>query len=220
MRLLKSKLFQLFAVLLLLACILASGAYAWGDFLGHGTVGVAQLAPRQVELVDFTDQQGEVYVINNTGAEMLVRVKLSEYLAVNGTAVASGMLYEDVTTWLAVGSPQIAKYYKAVLGGAVTTLDAWKAQGAPRRDLWISDGAGWFYYARKLAPGESTRVLLQSVAKNQFNELVGGRYQLETTLQAIAGDELEDLFALDKGNLSENGKMILRYVNGEMIEFV
>lgn len=219
-RFLKSKLFQLCIVLLLLACILLSGTYAWTDFFGHGTIGIPPIAPRQVELVDFTAQQGEVYVINNTGKDMLVRVRLAEYLAVNGTAVKPGMLYEDATTWPAVGGAEIARYYKTVMGGAVTTLDAWKAQGTPRRDLWISDGAGWYYYAKKLAPGESTRVLLQSVAKNQFNELVGDQYQLEVTLQAVTGDELEDLFALDRGNLSETGKLILRYVNGEMIEFV
>lgn len=219
-RFLGSKLAQLLLVAALLACILATGTYAWTDFLGHGTVGVPAIAPRQVELVDFTGQQGEVYVINNTADEVLVRVKLAEYLAVNGTAVLPGMLYEDETTWPAVGSPQVAKYYRAVLGGAVTSLDAWKAQGTPRRDLWISDGSGWFYYAKKLAPGESTRVLLQSVAKNQFNEPVGDRYQLASALQAVPGDELEDLFALDKGNFSETGKLILRYVNGEMIEFV
>ena len=207
-------------VLLLLACILISGTYAWSDFLGHGTIGVPRIAPQQVDLVDFTSQQGEVYVINNTGGEILVRVRLTEYLAVNGTAVLPGMLYEDDTTWPAVGSPEVAKYYKAVLGGAVTRLDAWKAQGAPRRDLWISDGTGWFYYAKKLAPGESTRVLLQSVAKNQFNELVSDQYQLATALQAVRGSELKDLFALDRGNLSETGKLILRYVNGEMVEFV
>lgn len=218
-RFLRSKAVQLSLVLLLAASVVATGAYAWSGFLGRSTVFTPNVAPPEVVLVDFTSQMGEVYVVNNTGQEVLVRVRLAQYLSVNGVPVGSRMLEEDPSTWALTPNQEILKYYRLIPGGSVLPMEDWKARGAPEGDYWVSDGDGWYYYARRLSSGETTRTLIQEVAQSEFNVLLDGDYRIEATLQAVPREELHDLLALDPKSFTSDGATLMKYLDGELVEF-
>lgn len=219
-KIIKSKLFQLSLSLFLAACIILTGTYAWSDFLDRRTVFTPSVAPPEVMLVDFSLQGGEVYVVNNTGQDVFVRIKLSQYLAIGGKPVIAGMLKEDTSTWADNSPEEISKYYRLVNSRAVIPMSLWKQQGSPIGDYWVADIDGWYYYARRLASGETTRTLLQEVTKNSFKELVDDDYGLNTALQAVPKEELYDLLALDAQSFTSDGMLLLKYLNGEMVTFV
>lgn len=219
LRLLKSKFVQLLAVLFLMACIVLSGTYAWNDFLGQGTVLTPEIAPSHMALMDFSGEMGEIYAINNGNEDMALRIKLLQYLDADGVSVVPGALEDDPSTWPASGNSAIQQYYRLVMGRAVITMAEWKAQGAPKGDYWVADADGWFYYAKRLPPGEATRVLLQEITRNQFNVLIGDHYQLSPVMQAVSRADLPDLLALDKNSFTDDGRRLMRYVCGEMVEF-
>lgn len=218
-RVLKSKPIQLLLVLFLAGSVIATGTYAWNGFLGRHTVFTPNVAPPEVYLADYTAQGGEVYVVNNTGQEVLVRVRFSQYLSVGGIPARAGMLEEDPSTWAQTADPELSKYYRLVLGGSVLPMDAWKAQGAPVGDYWVADADGWYYCAKRLQPGETTRTLLQEIVQSPFNELVDGDYRIETTLQAAPREELSDLLALDRQSFTSDGATLMKYLNDEMVAF-
>lgn len=215
----KSKLFQLLTVLFLIACIILSGTYAWNDFIGRGTVHTPEIGASQVVLMDFSEQMGEIYAVNNGRDDVALRIKLLQYLDADGVPVVPGALADDPSTWVTTGNADIQQYYRLVMGKAVVTMAEWKSMGAPQGDYWVADVDGWYYYARRLPSGEATRVLLQEITENQFNVLMGGNYQLEAILQAASRSDLPDLLALDKSSFTQDGRLLMRYICGEMVEF-
>lgn len=218
-KLVKSKLFQLLAVVFLMACIILTGTYAWNDFMGRGTVNIPTLASDQMALMDFSDQMGEIYAVNNGREGMALRIKLLQYLDSGGVSVVPGSLEDDPSTWATAGNAAIQQYYRLVMGRAVLTMEDWKRQGAPQGDYWVADVDGWYYYARRLPAGEATRILLQEITENQFNVLMGGNYRINAVMQAVTKADLPDLLALDRSSFTDDGRLLMRYVCGEMIEF-
>lgn len=218
-KLIKSKVFQLLAVVFLMACIILTGTYAWNDFMGRGTVNIPALSSDQMALMDFSDQMGEIYAVNNGREDMALRIKLLQYLDTGGVSLVPGALEDDPSTWATAGNASIQQYYRLVMGRAVVTMEEWKRQGAPRGDYWVADVDGWYYYARRLPAGEATRVLLQEIAENQFNVLMGGNYRMNAVMQAVTKADLPDLLALDKSSFTDDGRLLMRYICGEMIEF-
>lgn len=218
-KLIKSKVFQLLAVVFLMACIILTGTYAWNDFMGRSTVNIPTLASDQMTLMDFSAEMGEIYAVNNGRESMAVRIKLLQYLDAGGISVNPGALEDDPSTWATAGNAAIQQYYRLVMGKAVITMEEWKSQGAPQGDYWVADVDGWYYYAKRLPAGEATRVLLQEIAENQFNVLMGGNYRINAVIQAVTRADLPDLLALDKNSFTNDGRLLMRYVCGEMIEF-
>lgn len=92
----------------------------------------------------------------------------------------------------------------------VMLMDQWK-ENSVTGDFWVLDPAdGWAYWANPLAPGETTKNILEAIA---LNESPGERfeYYLHIDLQAVSVDELnnfetgsnEDLLNQLKGNEPE-----------------
>jgi hypothetical protein len=172
-----------------------------------------------VTLIDYSPQMGEIYVVNNTGYEMLVRVKILQYLEARGSSVVQGALADDPSTWV-IDNPEIRGYYRLIFSSAVVGIEQWIRDGAQMGDFWVADANGWYYYARRLPPGDATRTLLQEISENQFRPLVDGEYQTAVFLQSVTRSELPDLFRLDSESFTNNGRLLMRYISGEMIEFV
>ena len=212
---LKSKMLQFATVLFLATCIIATGSYAWGSFISQSTLYTPHIAPADVVLVDFSDQLGEIYVVNSSRHEVIVRVKFLQYLAIGGTSVIGGAIDDDPSTW-PVSSPAITKHYRPVYSRAVVRMADWKRQGAPMGDFWIADSDGWYYYARTLFPGEATRTLITEISTNQFHELVGDDYKTATFLQAAGRGKIADLLVLDPSGFTSDGRLTMQYLNGDI----
>lgn len=217
-KLMKSKTTQLIIVIFLVASIIATGTYAWSGFFGKANTGTPRIVPEEVQLFDFSAQLGEIYVVNNTNDEMLVRLKLVQNLRSGGRQLIPGTLADDPNTW-PVDHELIQKYFRPVFSTAVVKMEDWKREDAPIGDHWVSDRDGWYYYAKKLAPGEATRTLITEVTPNQFNELVDGEYQTATFIQSVTKQDLVDLLRLDVNSFSSDGRLMLKYLCGEMVEF-
>lgn len=215
----KSKKIQLAVVLLLVASIIVTGTYAWSGFFGKANTDTPAIIPEEVMLVDFSSQFGEIYVVNNTGDDMLVRIRLVQNLRAGGKQLIPGTLADDPSTWPA-DDEQIKKYFRPVFSTAVIPMEQWIEDGSPVGDYWVADTNGWYYYAKRLAAGEATRTLITEVAVNQFSELVDPDYQTATFLQSVTRGELGDLLALDSTSFSSNGKLLMKYISGELVEFV
>lgn len=216
----RSKLVQLVCVVFLMSCIIVTGTYAWSDFAGRSTRNPLTVNGSGVALTDYSGELGEIYAVNYGQEPAVLRVKLLQYLEVAGRPAVPGALAEDPSTWATADSEAIGQYYRLILGRAVLTMEEWRARGAPQGDYWVEDTDGWFYYARRLPPGEATRVLLQEIVPNQFRVLTNGDFRLQSVLQAVKKSDLPGLLALEKGSFSEDGRRLMGYVSGEMIEFV
>lgn len=216
----RSKLVQLLCVVFLMSCVIVTGTYAWSDFAGRSTRNPLTVNGSGVALTDYSGELGEIYAVNYGQDPAVLRVKLLQYLEVAGRPAVPGALAEDPSTWAAADSEAISQYYRLILGRAVLTMEEWRARGAPLGDYWVEDTDGWFYYARRLPPGEATRVLLQEIVPNQFRVLTNGDFRLQSVLQAVKKSDLPGLLDLEKGSFSEDGRRLMRYVSGEMIEFV
>ena len=212
---LRSKALQLAIVLFLVVSIVATGSYAWSGFFGQATTYTPHVAPTEVVLMDFSGQLGEIYVVNHSQSEVIVRVKLLQYLAIGGASVVPGAIDDDPSTWPA-SSPAISRYYRPVFSRAVVSMTHWKRDGAPMGDFWVADSNGWFYYARTLFPGEATRTLITEISTNTFNELVNDDYKTATFIQAAQKGNIRELLEIDRASFTSDGRLIMMYLNGEI----
>lgn len=197
-----SKRLQLFIVLTISASIIATGSYAWSSFRAEFTMPARSVIPDNVLLMDFSEQGGEIYAVNCSSQSMLIRARLDEWMEIDGKAV----------------SPR--EYVSLIYGKSVISFSEWRQSGTPVGDYWIADSDGWYYYAKQLSPGESTRMLLQEVKQSGFSILVKGSHSIVTSLQAVPAGDIDELIALDKDNFSNSGALLMKYVGGEMVEFV
>jgi len=213
-KVLQSKTAQLVMALFLAASIVATGAYAWTGFFGSATKETQQLIPEEVRIIDYSGELGEVYVVNNSRESMIVRVKFLHFLAKDGKSVVAGAIVDDPSTW-PLSSAEVVEYYRPVFSRAVVNMDDWIEEGRPIGDNWVRDTNGWYYYARALSPGQSTRTLISEITTNQFKELVGDDYKTATYLQAVPKDKIDDLLSMDGSSFTKDGRELIEYLNNK-----
>lgn len=227
---------------LLAACLaltlVLTGTFAWTSF--------SQRAINELEKEvdhggrvhdDFDGENKDIYAENYGTSDLYVRIKLTEYMEINGTPLVTGTskvsketwipnvlgtksVYADYVTWTmggekvymptlntdpenlstdatgiaiddltrgqtaegdgshaywTVGDPnsaaltstgEVSKPATNTLspeGEGYMTMAKWVSDGKPTGNFWVVDVDGWAYWATRLAPGEATSLLLDSI---------------------------------------------------------
>ncbi|MFV0396312.1 MAG: hypothetical protein ACK5LC_18330 [Coprobacillaceae bacterium] len=122
----KYKKQSLFTMALALALFL-TGTFAWSS--------ISQRATNELEMLglthggrvhdDFDSENKDVYAENFGTSELYVRIKLTEYMEIDGTALVSGTSKTDKTTWIpnVLGIDSVfSGYVEWTLGGKKTYM--------------------------------------------------------------------------------------------------